>query len=404
MNLSLNGFWAGYAALPEHTQFFLGAIAAGTFVFHWRFSSKTVAGGPTILTTTGIFATFLAIALGLSQFDAGNVQASVPALLEGLKTAFWASVAGVGGALSLKFRDHIFGVPDAGNGGKAADEVTAADLNANLHHIHRALAGGEEGSLISQVKLSRQDVNDRLDALKSAQTEALAKLSEMGSKALVEALRDVIRDFNQKITEQFGDNFKELNAAVGRLLVWQEQYRGQVEATVSQIDEVGRIASKATTDYARVVEQSEAFANVARDMESVLSGLHAEKQQLMSVSGELARLLQAASGSLPSVEKKFAELSTQLANSIAEHQRTVGDSVARNAETMRAAVGSLTEDLSGLETKIRSGVDALEEGLSEALQQSLTSLGQQLTALSEAFVEDYTPLTQKLQRLVQMAQ
>jgi len=46
---------------------------------------------------------------------------------------------------------------------------------------------------------------------------------------LVEALRDVIHDFNNKITEQFGDNFKELNEAVGRLLIWQEDYKGFVE-------------------------------------------------------------------------------------------------------------------------------------------------------------------------------
>ena len=185
-----------------------------------------------------------------------NVQASVPALLEGLKTAFWASVAGVGGALTLKFRDHAFGVRAPTDGEKPADEVTAGDLAAHLSNIHRGLVGGEDGSLISQIKLLRQDTNDRLDVLKAAQSEALAKLSEMGSKALVEALRDVIRDFNQKIGEQFGDNFKELNAAVGRLLVWQEQYRLHVEATVQKMEEVGRVSARATADYSQVVEQS----------------------------------------------------------------------------------------------------------------------------------------------------
>ena len=63
------------------------------------YNEKAVSFGPTILTTLGIFATFLGIAFGLSEFDANNIQASVPALLGGLKTAFWASVAGVGGAL-----------------------------------------------------------------------------------------------------------------------------------------------------------------------------------------------------------------------------------------------------------------------------------------------------------------
>jgi hypothetical protein len=65
---------------------------------------------PTILTTTGIFFTFLGIALGLAHFDTENIQASIPALLGGLKTAFWASVAGVGGALTIKFRHFFFGV------------------------------------------------------------------------------------------------------------------------------------------------------------------------------------------------------------------------------------------------------------------------------------------------------
>jgi hypothetical protein len=402
----LNGVWAALSGLPQHTQLLLAVIGVGTLWFHWHFSPKTVSNGPTILTTTGIFATFLGIALGLAEFDTANVQASVPALLAGLKTAFWASVAGVGGALSLKFRDHIFGARLAGvpNGAQAADEVTAAHIASHLVGIQRGLVGSEEGSLISQLKLSRQDTNDRLDALRAAQTEALAKLSEMGSKALVEALRDVIRDFNQKISEQFGENFKELNAAVGRLLEWQEQYRAHVDATVQKIDDIGRITTKSAADYARVVEQAGAFAVVANDMQVILAGLEAEKQQLMSVSGELAKLLQAASGSLPNVEKKIIELSTGLANSITEHQRVIGSALSSNSEAMREAVEGVTRQLADLGAKIKDQVSALEEGLEDALQKSLSSLGQQLTALSEAFVEDYTPLTQRLRQVLQMAQ
>jgi hypothetical protein len=378
-------------------------ITLGTVYFHCRFSHKTVANGPTILTTTGIFATFLGIAMGLAEFEASNIQASVPNLLAGPKTAFWASVAGVGGALTLKFRDHAFGVRASPDVVKAADEVTAADLAAHLSNIHRALVGGEEGSLISQVKLSRQDTNDRLDVLKAAQSEALAKLSEMGSRALVEALRDVIRDFNQKISEQFGDNFRELNVAIGRLLTWQEQYRQHVEATVQKFDEVGRVAARATADYAQVVEQSRAFAHTATQMQTVLAGLETEKQQLVTVSGELGKLLQAAAGNLPAVEKKIVELSTQLANSVSEHQRIVGEALSQNSASLRSAVESVTEQLVELGTKTKDQVAVLEEALSNALQQSLTSLGQQLTALSEKFVEDYTPLTQRLHKLLQMA-
>ena len=43
--------------------------------------------------------------------------------------------------------------------------------------------------------------------------ESVAKLA---TDELIEALKTVIEDFNAKITEQFGENFKQLNEAVGK--------------------------------------------------------------------------------------------------------------------------------------------------------------------------------------------
>jgi hypothetical protein len=56
----------------------LGAIFAFWLLFNIFYNEKAVSFGPTILTTLGIFATFLGIALGLSEFDSNNIQASVP--------------------------------------------------------------------------------------------------------------------------------------------------------------------------------------------------------------------------------------------------------------------------------------------------------------------------------------
>lgn len=54
-------------------------------------------------------------------------------------------------------------------------------------------------------------------------------MAENNSKAFIQALEEVIKDFNNKITEQFGDNFKQLNLAVGALLTWQENYKNYIE-------------------------------------------------------------------------------------------------------------------------------------------------------------------------------
>ena len=97
--------------LPTITLLSLVFVVLIGVLFHATYDEKVVDFGPTILTTTGIFFTFLGIAIGLKEFDVSNIQASVPALLNGLKTAFWASVAGVGGALTLKARYYAFGLP-----------------------------------------------------------------------------------------------------------------------------------------------------------------------------------------------------------------------------------------------------------------------------------------------------
>ena len=61
------------------------------------------------------------------------------------------------------------------------------------------------------------------------------KMAENNSKVFMEALRETIQDFNSKIQEQFGDNFKQLNIAVGKLLDWQEEYKNTIiEVTENQ--------------------------------------------------------------------------------------------------------------------------------------------------------------------------
>src|SRR5262249_24345625 len=143
-----------FVALPSHTQFSVGLIFILALYFHARFNPKTFAYAPTILTTTGIFFTFLGIAWRLSDFDTNNVQASVPALLGGLKTAFWASVCGVGWALTVKFRHFFWGVREEQGLKKSDEEVTAHDVARLLSGIQHALVGQDEATLISQMKLS----------------------------------------------------------------------------------------------------------------------------------------------------------------------------------------------------------------------------------------------------------
>lgn len=399
---------------PQVTLGFIVGLTVLTFYFHVRYSARSIIYGPTILTTSGIFATFFGIATGLANFNSLNVESSVPSLIDGLKTAFWGSVAGVGGALTIKFRLLIFGGPKSTGRDVDSQDVSVADLAQGLRDIEQCLVGDDESTIVSQLKLTRQDTNDRLDALRKAQLDALEKLSQLGSKALIEALRDVIRDFNAQLTEQFGQNFKQLNEAVAKLVTWQEQYKAQVEALTEIQLASANSMKEATSHYEILVTQSEVFVKVSADLSKLLTALEVQKQTLVAALKSLGGLLQAASGSLPAVEKKVMELTDHLTSAVGRNQAEVSKALSENALLIRNSIetagrdiatlnSNISREISGFIAKSKDQITLLDEALSEELQKSLESLGRQLTSLSEKFVSDYSPLTEKLRLLVHSA-
>ncbi|PNV83700.1 MAG: hypothetical protein C0627_03955 [Sulfurimonas sp.] len=55
---------------------------------------------------------------------------------------------------------------------------------------------------------------------------------------VIYALEEVVKDFNKNLTEQFGDNFKQLNEAVKNMILWQDNYKSYIiesEQSISHI-------------------------------------------------------------------------------------------------------------------------------------------------------------------------
>src|SRR5437762_4063802 len=139
----LNGF----------TQFATVLISSIALLFHLRWSRRATALGPTILTTLGIFFCFAGIAWGLLDFDANDVRSSVPHLLGGIRTSFWASVVGIFWALTLKIRVALFGdaaVPVSG----AQEGSTVDDLARLLVQLNRSIADRKSTRLNSSHRCS----------------------------------------------------------------------------------------------------------------------------------------------------------------------------------------------------------------------------------------------------------
>ena len=174
--------------------------------------SLIASASPALLTTIGVLGTFVGIFIGLVNFDVGNIDKSVPLFLEGMKVAFVTSILGMGSAVFL--RVSYAAVPRQA----LAESVGPEEIYSVLTELRNTTREGFE-NLTSEFR-------------QFAET-----MAEDNSKALIEALEQVIRDLNTHIyllNEQFGENYKQLNEAVGALLSWQDQYKDHVEKLTDQ--------------------------------------------------------------------------------------------------------------------------------------------------------------------------
>lgn len=392
---------------------------------------------PGILITAGIFFTFIGITLGLLNFDVENVDASLPALLNGIKTAFLASAAGVGFALVLKgmdvFQSHEDETDDQPEG-MTVDDIVAHQgrqtdiLNEMLKTfkaLHVAVAGNEDSSLVAQVKLLRSDSNEKSDSLRKEFCEFATTMAENNSKAFIEALKDVIKDFNDKISEQFGDNFKQLNQAVEKTVVWQENYKNQMTESIENMTKMTSILEKQTVDYGIVVSNSSQFEKHATSLGSSLEEVKYHQDQLLNIIKSLTTFLEITSNNIPIVGQKVNDMTEQTAvatekmiKAIQTSEASLIDQVTKTIESSQTINAQLTAELNkhndefnkhlvdGMNKateEIKNQVITLDKELEVALKSSLEGLGQQLASLSNQFVKDYTPLTAKLREVVELA-
>ena len=277
--------------------------------------------------------------------------------------------------------------------------------------------GSEGFTLISQLKLSRQDTNDRLDALGRSQAAFMQKLAESNSKALIIALQEVIRDFNTKITDQFGDNFRQLNEAVGAMLDWQSQYREQIGEMTEQQGRAAKSMEIATTHYEGLLSKAGNFSTIANGLGGLLEGLATQREQITASLQQLGKLIETASDGLPKIETQVVRLTEQVTFGVKQNQdemtRVLHDSAVtlqssiadiRNLllETTQSASTQINDHMRGLADKTTDQFAKLDAALETELSKSISSLGRQLTALSKQFVDDYSPLTDRLRAIVQM--
>ena len=399
------------------TILFVVVIAAATAFFQLKFDRYAVNHGPEILTTLGIFGCFTGIAIALLDFDTRNINESVPQLLNGVKTAFWASVTGVLGALTIKFRHRFSKEPIQVSEGEPKS-ASLEDVVLSINSLRKSIAGENDTSLISQFKLMRQEQNDNATLMRKSLDDFAEKVSELGSKALIEALQKVISDFNNQLNEQFGDNFKQLNLAVEKLVVWQQQYKDELDKLQSVQKQSSEDLAISASIFKDLVAKAASYTQSAESLSKLLTAFELQYESMKQSQEALLSILNSMKEVEPSFSKKLLDLTDVFktgTTNITEHVQTqvkaLGEQLKTKNDEMAEIVKKMVPEIQKQvndqilqsQKQLDENFKKLDANLEDELQKSLSGLGRQLASLSEKFVSDYSPLTEKLRKIVEIS-
>lgn len=383
---------------------------------------RFTAYAPAFLTSLGIFGTFVGIVIGLVDFDPNQIDKSVRDLLEGLKTAFASSIAGLGSGLFFRFltttplfpesegEDEEIGIPQrilvalnkqtqlleatqkaiAGTEGsslagqvrllreehrhahkeftdqlwqkfaeqtqlleatqeaitgdgesslsrqvmllredhaRAHEEFTAqlwrkfAEQMKLLEATQEAIAGDGESSLSRQVRLLREEHKSANEEFTAQLWQKLDEFAEIMSRSateqVIKALKEVITDFNEKLTEQFGDNFKELNAAVKKLVEWQENYRKQLE-------QLHKLYEESTVAITLIEQRCALIPQSMNKLEPIIETASRQIAELERHLAAFAEMRNRATEAIPEVSKFSDEMHKAVTKIIEEMAEDLG--------------------------------------------------------------------------------
>lgn len=335
----------------------VGLIILVSIIFH---KDKNT---PNLVTVIGVIGTFCGITMGLFMFDTNNIEASVPSLLDGLKTAFITSITGMACAVLLKFywkflpqdtdqssEEHLFSILREL---LALSKQNSAKIEERLERVENALVGEGDSTLITQIQKMRTGMIDKQDELIKAFQNFAEKMADDNRSALIEALEDVLRQFNESLNQHFRDNFKQLNKGVERLLEWQDQYKEHMEKLREEFESTAKGIEGIKENLEIAAENSKSFVEAGEQLGPTLNLIREQQNNINASLVEFSEIAKEAKESIPTINQEFEDARDRFMDMLDEVKDTVESTTQKNLGAIKTQSDELinTSKAVGEETK-----------------------------------------------------
>lgn len=415
-----------------------------------------------LLTSLGILGTFTGIVIGLLDFDPKHIDQSIELLLNGLKTAFITSLVGMLGAIIFKTTASTRFFKENRQESKLIGNVEPKDIlqaiqkqDEKFNELIGAISGGDESSLIGQIKLLRTETSDsskkqlqHLTAQGKMFTDFSEKLwgelsnfadilSKSATETIIEALKDVITDFNNNLTEQFGENFKALDASVKKLVEWQNNYAGQLEDMTQQYSQGVQAISDIEKSVTSINRESKSIPDTMSSLKDVMEVNQHQINELSSHLEAFKEIKKEAVQAFPAIQdhvkstineiSEASKLAIDGSQKLVKNTEGVQESFTENLEKMQNQLENTISELvkkqiteidntfNALESKVEDSVDTtgkainkhlemIDESMSKEVTRVMEEMGTALASISGQFTNDYQKLVTEMGRVTRAQQ
>jgi hypothetical protein len=401
---------------------------------HHAFTSYT----PTLLTSLGILGTFTGIISGLLDFNTNDIDASIGPLLAGLKTAFITSLAGMLLSIIYKLITSTGIFSRVNEVGVNESEIDIGDLYQvmkqsadGIEQLRKSISENDETSLVGQFKLLRSDLSDNhklvnkhllnssesltelVDMSKEQQQnfkdfedrlwiklqDFADMLSKSATEQVIEALKEVIQDFNNHLVEQFGENFKALNEAVLKLVVWQDNYKEQLSDMKLQYEHGVQAITKTEESVNNISNEAKIIPETMNNLKTVMEVNQHQITELDRHLDAFKDIRDKAVEAVPEIRGQIEmaiagakEANDKLASGITESSDHIKTAIVESADNYRNTVDQTRAALTESAQATANSSEEIKETFSVAVQDinsNMRDLISELQQGSKSLADNY---------------
>ena len=348
---------------------------------------------PTFISTLGVLGTFFGITMGLMAFDTTDLDKSIPGLLDGLKTAFFTSLAGMIGSMILSA--FIGRKQDEKEGG-------ISDINQAAGTICQAVKQMSD--------LNKSTIEKLASQMEEQEKDRKAFYSTMGS------VMESVKKTQASISETLLSINKSQSAVESEMhsVVINQRSQNEVlfEATGSMINSIGRLEENSTTQTSHLAATQKSIVEIAEfthhipDLVDLVEGtvgtqeeINAQVQKLKNIlDGEVLQIEESMNKTNQLLERKFDEFTELLKKSNTEALVEVIDLVegmVGTQEEINAQVQKLKNILDGEVLQIEESMNKTNQLLERKFDEFTELLKKSNT---EALVEVMKKVTEEFQK------